>query len=96
MKQVELNDLKKDFVEIADVRGAGLFLGVEMVNKGGDPNKKLASKIKNGLREHHILIGTDGPFDSVLKIKPPLSFTKGDCEILVARISSLMSELLKK
>ncbi len=91
-----LNELKSNYHEIADVRGSGLFLGVEIVDTYGKPSKKVAAKIKNELREHNILIGTDGPHDSVLKIKPPLSFTKVDCEILVGRIAAVMSEITKK
>ncbi len=91
-----LNELKREYPEIADVRGIGLFLGVELIDKDGKPNQELASKIKNKLREQHILIGTDGPFNSVLKIKPPLSFNRVNCKTLITGITSIMSELTKK
>jgi len=74
----QLLELQKNQPCIVDVRGSGLFLGVEISTSEGEPNTKLASDIKNYLREHNILIGTDGPFDNVLKIKPPLAFTKSD------------------
>ena len=85
-----LQDLKKKHAQLADVRGLGLFLGVEIFDGNGNPNPKLAAKIKNELRQKHILIGTDGPYDSVLKIKPPLSFTTTDCDILVKAIEAVL------
>ncbi len=90
-----LLQLKKQYLEIADVRGEGLFLGVELIYKNGSPNTQLAHSIKNKLRERNILISTDGPFDNVLKIKPPLSFTKANGETLIKEIESILAELTK-
>ncbi len=90
-----LESLRKTYPQLADIRGNGLFLGVEISSLDGKPDTKLAVKIKNGLREKHILIGTDGPFDNVLKIKPPLSFSKDDCDVLVASIESIICEIHK-
>ncbi len=70
-----IKEMQQKVHYIADIRGSGLFLGVELQDKNGQPATELAAKIKNGLRDKHILIGTDGPYDNVLKIKPPLSFT---------------------
>jgi 4-aminobutyrate aminotransferase-like enzyme len=89
-----LHELKKEFREIADVRGSGLFLGVEMLDSNGQPHTALAGVIKNKLRESHILVGTDGPFDSVLKIKPPLSFTLSDAEELVRAIRLILRNVV--
>jgi len=86
----QLKKLQNSHSEIADVRGSGLFIGVEIFDEMGRPNTELASRLKNQLREKHILIGTDGPFDSVLKIKPPLSFTTTDCDILVNAIEAVL------
>lgn len=91
-----LQKLQNKYVELADIRGSGLFLGVEIVDQHGNPNTELASKIKNGLREKFILISTDGPYDNVLKIKPPLSFQVGDAHTLVQMIDSILIEVLKK
>jgi len=71
----QLTSIQEEHSCIADVRGSGLFLGVEIVTRKGEPDTQLASEIKNHFREQNILVGTDGPFDNVLKIKPPLSFT---------------------
>ncbi len=66
--------LQSKYQEIGDVRGSGLFLGVELIHLDGAPNTTLAQRIKNKLREKFILISTDGPYNNVLKIKPPLYF----------------------
>ncbi len=92
----QLKQLQFQFDEIADVRGSGLFIGVEIYNMQGQPNTELAQKIKNGLREQFILIGTDGPFDNVLKIKPPLYFNERDAEILVHAITQILVDSKKK
>lgn len=91
-----LRQLQKRYLEIADVRGNGLFLGVELVDQNGHPNTKLASRIKNGLREKFILISTDGPYDNVLKIKPPLCFTEQNADVLVRAIEELLMQIKKK
>ena len=94
MKEL-LNTLQQEYPEIiADIRGSGLFVGAEISDTNGNPNTQLAVDIKNRLREVFILIGTDGPHDNVLKIKPPLSFTLQDSEILVAEIHLILKDLL--
>ena len=62
---------------IGDVRGAGLFLGLELVT-GSDsrtPDPGLAKRVVNGLRDDGVLISASGPHDNVLKIRPPLTFS---------------------
>jgi len=86
-----LKDLQADFSQIADVRGSGLFIGVEIVDAQGNANTALAAHIKNGLRENQILISTDGPYDSVLKIKPPLSFNLIDADKLIHNLTDQLS-----
>ncbi|MEZ2414365.1 aminotransferase class III-fold pyridoxal phosphate-dependent enzyme [Muriicola sp. E247] len=76
---------------IGDVRGHGLFLGMEMIDEKGQPNTKLAGFLKNRLREQFILVGTDGPYDNVMKIKPPLAFNTSDVDELVAQIDTILS-----
>ncbi len=72
---------------IGDVRGAGLFIGIDMVKPGTlETDRQLAAHIKNDLRRNFILISTDGPDDSVLKTKPPLCFDKSNVDQVVDRI----------
>lgn len=85
--------LQKEFPVIGDVRGSGLFTGVELVNcRDSAPNTELAGLIKNEFRNRHILISTDGPFDSVLKSKPPLCFTKEN----VDQVINVLVDILRK
>lgn len=87
-----LEGLKLKHSCIGDVRGSGLFLGVELVNpETHAPNTDLAQEIKNELRNRFILIGTDGPYDSVIKSKPPLCFTKENAMEVVNAIDEIIS-----
>lgn len=90
-----LKNLQEKHPQLADVRGSGLFIGVELV-QADKPGTTLASHIKNELRNNHILISTDGPYDNVLKIKPPLSFTINDCDILCQAIDTSIRNFNKK
>ena len=85
-----LKELQQKYPQISDIRGSGLFLGVEILDVENKPNTLLASKIKNELRENFILVSTDGPYDNVLKIKPPMSFTSVDADILVKAIQRIL------
>ena len=80
-----LGALQREFPQIGDVRGAGLFIGVDMIRNGNpaQPDTELAQFIKNELRNRHILISTDGPFDNVLKTKPALCFTQENAREVV-------------
>jgi 4-aminobutyrate aminotransferase-like enzyme len=79
---------------IGDVRGMGLFLGVELVRDREtlEPATEVASTIANRLRDHRILIGTEGPHDNILKIRPPLTFGHGDAEMLLDRLDRILGE----
>ncbi len=84
--------LQKKHNCIDDIRGSGLFLGIEIVNETTkQPDQKLAQHIKNELRNRHILVSTDGPHDSVLKTKPPLCFTKQNAKEVVDVIDEILS-----
>jgi 4-aminobutyrate aminotransferase-like enzyme len=87
-----MNELSAEFPSIGDVRGSGLFLGFEMVKEDGLPDTALAAHIKNELRNRHILISTDGPYDNVLKSKPPLCFTKQNAEQVVNEINEILTQ----
>ncbi len=83
--------LKANYKAIGDVRGSGLFLGIEIIHpESGKTHQKLAHHIKNELRQRHILISTDGPDDSVLKTKPPLCFTKENAREVVDAIEDIL------
>ena len=79
---------------VGDVRGMGLFTGIELVTDRNSktPATHLAGYVSNRLRAHRILIGTDGPWDNVLKIRPPLTINRADAELLLSRLDSALHE----
>jgi 4-aminobutyrate aminotransferase-like enzyme/Ser/Thr protein kinase RdoA (MazF antagonist) len=79
---------------VADARGAGLFLGVELVKDPLtlEPAAEEASFIANRMREHGILLGTDGPFHNVVKIRPPMPFNESDADYLLTTFEKILKE----
>jgi 4-aminobutyrate aminotransferase-like enzyme len=79
---------------VGDVRGAGLFLGVELVRDRTtlEPAPDEAAYVVNRLRELGILTGTDGPHHNVLKLRPPLVFTAADADLVVAVLDEVLRE----
>jgi 4-aminobutyrate aminotransferase-like enzyme len=77
---------------VGDVRGSGLFIGIELVRdrKTLEPAATEASAIVNRLREEGILIGTDGPSHNVLKIRPPMPFSTEDGDVLASALESAL------
>jgi ethanolamine-phosphate phospho-lyase len=90
--KANLNDLKKQFPVIGDVRGAGLLLGIEFVKDPDtlEPYAALAGQVKNRLKASRILVGTDGPFKNVIKIKPPLCIDKKDADIFLRALEEAL------
>lgn len=79
---------------IGEVRGRGLFLGVELVRDrvARTPAPDVAAYVANRMRDHRILLSTDGPQHNVLKIKPPLAFINADADRLVATLDAVLAE----
>jgi 4-aminobutyrate aminotransferase-like enzyme len=76
MKQ-GLAELARQYKSIGQVRGAGFFIGVDLVKdqESREPDADFAIRLVNGLRKRFILIGASGPEGHVLKIRPPLPFS---------------------
>ncbi|MCG3159570.1 MAG: Acetylornithine/succinyldiaminopimelate aminotransferase [Acidobacteria bacterium] len=89
-----LRPLMDRYAIVGDVRGSGLFLGVELVRdrKTLEPAGEEASFISNRFREHGILLGTDGPFHNVIKIRPPMPFSETDADFLAATMDKILAE----
>ena len=87
-----LLELKRKHPLIGDVRGVGLFIGLELVRNHVtlEPAPEEASHLVDELRFRGILTGTDGPFHNVIKIKPPLVITQGDAEMAVRIIDDVL------
>jgi 4-aminobutyrate aminotransferase-like enzyme len=77
---------------VGDVRGSGLFIGVELVRdrKTLAPAAAEASDVVNRLRDEGILIGTDGPHHNVLKIRPPMPFNTEDADVVASALEALL------
>jgi 4-aminobutyrate aminotransferase-like enzyme len=90
-----LNDLAGRYDCIGDVRGAGLFIGVELVSNRSTktPDAKLSTAIVNALREKHILISAAGPHANILKIRPPLPFSSANADQLLSTLSAVLKQL---
>ena len=71
----ELRNLSKKFSIIGDVRGQGLFLGIELIDSEMNPLKAQTDYLVNRMKDHGILMSIDGPDHNVIKIKPPIVFT---------------------
>ena len=85
-----LREMQQRYGIIADVRGSGLFIGVELM-RDGEPATNEANAIVNKMRERGILLGTDGPHHNVLKIRPPMPFSESDAELLMTTLDQLLS-----
>ena len=77
----------------ADVRGLGLFLGIELCHDDGQPATAMVGDLVNAMRERRVLMGSDGPHDSVLKIRPPLCFSDDDAVFFLEAMSDSMRAL---
>jgi 4-aminobutyrate aminotransferase-like enzyme/Ser/Thr protein kinase RdoA (MazF antagonist) len=80
-----VRDLASEISTIGDVRGSGLFIGVELV-KGGkeiEPATKLTADLIEYAKSNGVFLSSDGPANNVLKIKPPLVITKSDVDLFL-------------
>jgi 4-aminobutyrate aminotransferase-like enzyme/Ser/Thr protein kinase RdoA (MazF antagonist) len=80
---------------VGDVRGSGLFAGVELVADRVTlaPASSEAAFVVNRMREAGVLIGTDGPYHNVLKIRPPMPFGVDDADVLAATLDRALALL---
>jgi len=91
----KLLDLKKKYPLIGDVRGLGLFLGVELVKDHEElfePAAEEATYIVNRMKELGVLISVDGYLRNVLKIKPPIIFSNEDVDYFIERLETVLNE----
>ena len=88
----ELKILSKKFPIIGDIRGQGLFLGIELVDAELNPLAAQTDYLANRMKEHGVLMSTDGPDYNVLKIKPPIVFSKENAEELLLYLKKILTE----
>jgi 4-aminobutyrate aminotransferase-like enzyme len=89
-----LTALQERHILIGDVRGSGLFLGVDLVRDRDSrtPATEQADYVVNRLRERGILAGTDGPQHNVIKLRPPLIFSDADADLFVETLDLVLAE----
>ncbi|HET8727652.1 MAG TPA: aminotransferase class III-fold pyridoxal phosphate-dependent enzyme, partial [Alphaproteobacteria bacterium] len=80
---------------IGEVRGLGLFVGVELVRdrRSLEPAAAEAGQVVEAMKRRRILLSTDGPLHNVIKIKPPMVFGEADCDRFLAALDEAMGEV---
>uniref|UniRef100_A0AAY4B7P6 5-phosphohydroxy-L-lysine phospho-lyase n=1 Tax=Denticeps clupeoides TaxID=299321 RepID=A0AAY4B7P6_9TELE len=88
-----LTELQSRHAMMGDVRGVGLFLGFELVKDQTErtPATEEAAHMVKKLRERQICVSTDGPWESVVKFKPPMCFSMVDAERVVGNIDEILA-----
>lgn len=91
----ELGAVAQRFACVGDVRGKGLYIGVELVRdrKSKTPDRDTATRVVDMLRDRNVLVGIAGPYGNVLKIRPPLVFAREHADILVKALSDSLASL---
>uniref|UniRef100_A0A6Q2Z5N2 Ethanolamine-phosphate phospho-lyase n=1 Tax=Esox lucius TaxID=8010 RepID=A0A6Q2Z5N2_ESOLU len=92
-----LEQLKEKHPLVGDIRGCGLFVGVELVRDRVKltPATAECQDIIYKLKEQHILLSADGPHRNVLKLKPPMCFSEEDVDLVVEKIDQILTGTLK-
>lgn len=90
-----MRDLAQDYSVVGDVRGIGLFLGLELVTdrETREPATDAAAHVMNRLRDMRVLVGREGPADNILKIRPPLTIGADDVEMILDRLKVCLREV---
>ena len=88
----QLGQLKRRHQVIGDVRGEGLFIGIELVRDpvSLEPATREASALIDKLSRRGILLSTEGPYHNVIKFKPPMCFNKKNADELVAALDAAL------
>ncbi|NNE06275.1 MAG: aminotransferase class III-fold pyridoxal phosphate-dependent enzyme [Xanthomonadales bacterium] len=92
-----LADLAAEFECIADIRGTGLFNGVELVTdrQSMEPATGLAHRLVNELKQRGVLVGRTGPGENIVKLRPPMVFSRDDADLLLGAFSGALETQLK-
>jgi 4-aminobutyrate aminotransferase-like enzyme len=91
----ELEKIKAHSPHIGDVRGTGFYIGVEFVNNKKDklPAAEIVDQVVQIMRDKNILLSTDGPAHNVLKIKPPMVFSKENANQFLDSFKETLKEM---
>jgi 4-aminobutyrate aminotransferase-like enzyme len=88
----ELLKLQGEFPVIGEVRGQGLFLGIELCDRERNPLTEKAAHLANRMKDLGILMSTDGKDENVMKIKPPLVFSRSQADLLLGALKGVFRE----
>ena len=90
-----LESLKDDYEIIGDIRGKGLFLGVELVRSRVtlEPAPREATMLVDNMRDMGVLLSTDGPLHNVIKIKPPMVLIENDIDETLSKLDFCLASL---
>ena len=90
-----LKELAENNHIIGDIRGTGMFLGIDLVRDQDtrEPATQETKKAVNLLRHQGVLIGSTGQFDNVLKIRPPMVFSKDHADLLLQKLVIVLQSL---
>jgi 4-aminobutyrate aminotransferase-like enzyme len=89
--RTELAALGAEHPRIGDVRGTGLYVGVEVISDTGAPDRAGARALVNAMRERRVLISVCGRDGNVLKIRPPLVFSNSDVDWFCTEFAAVLS-----
>jgi 4-aminobutyrate aminotransferase-like enzyme len=91
----EFMGLQAKYEFIGDVRGRGLFFGIDLVKDRAtkEPDAASAKRVVNELRNRGILMSKIGEHDNVLKLRPPLCFSQENADQLCTTLDDILNEL---
>ncbi|WP_294224100.1 aminotransferase class III-fold pyridoxal phosphate-dependent enzyme [uncultured Shimia sp.] len=89
----QLKELQTRYDVIADVRGSGLFLGVELW-RDGKPATEICTAMIDEMRDRGVLLHSEGRYDNTLKIRPPCAFDRSNADLLVETLNSAFEAVL--
>lgn len=91
-----LNAIRERYLQISDIRGTGLFIGVDLCTDGDPdrPDPTLTTDLINTLKHRHILIGAAGKYGNTLKLRPPLCLSIKDADIFLDNLAQSLDALI--
>lgn len=94
----KLKNLKEKHPLIGDVRGIGFFIGIDLVldQNSRQPATEETLHIVENLKRNGIILSREGPYDNILKFKPPMCFDRDNADFLVEKLSQALTEVEQK
>ena len=83
--------LDLDHPLIAEVRGAGLFFGIEFADADLTPRPEFTEQVVEEMRKRGVLLNTLGRWGSALKIRPPMPFSRDNADLLIDTLTDALA-----